>query len=265
MNDGWHAFLLKAPDYTGRILGVILILGVGWLAVRLLLGPLRRLLERGRIDPTIASFLANSLRTAVVVVILVAVLQQLGVETTSILALLGAVGLAIALSLQGSLANFAAGLIVVAFRMVRVGDIIELGDVHGQVKELLPFHVVLITPDNQRITLPNTLLTTSAVRNHSALPIHRAQWTLSLKAGDDLAAIKETIVAQLRADSRILSDPPPELYLKEWSDDKRVLLVSAWTHTADYQAVQESLLERLAMSVEQMRRSTTTGNGSRST
>ena len=132
MNDGWHAFLLKAPDYTGRILGVILILGVGWMAVRLLVGPLRRLLERGRIDATIASFLANSLRTALVVVILVAVLQQLGVETTSILALLGAVGLAIALSLQGSLANFAAGLILVAFRMVRVGDIIELGDVRGQ-------------------------------------------------------------------------------------------------------------------------------------
>src|SRR5438105_10423023 len=239
MNEWWHGYFVKAPEYAGRVLGVILILGLGWLAVRLFVGPLRRLLERGRMDPTVASFLANSLRTTLLIVILIAVLQQLGVETTSILALLGAAGLAIALSLQGSLANFAAGLIVVAFRMVRVGDTIEMADVRGQVKELLPFHVVLVTPDNQRITLPNTLLTSSAVRNHSALPLRRAQWTLSLKAGDDLAAIKEIIVAQLGADRRILSDPPPELYLKEWSDDKRVLLVSAWTHPADYQAVQE--------------------------
>ena len=254
MNDWWHGYFVKAPEYAGRVLGVILILGLGWLAVRLFVGPLRRLLERGRMDPTVASFLANSLRTTLLIVILIAVLQQLGVKTTSILALLGAAGLAIALSLQGSLANFAAGLIVVAFRMVRVGDTIEMADVRGQVKELLPFHVVLVTPDNQRITLPNTLLTSSAVRNHSALPLRRAQWTLALKSSANLAAVKEAILAHLHADNRILSEPAPQVFLQEWAEDKWVLLASAWTATADYQAMQQSLLEPLALSVEQLRR-----------
>src|SRR5205814_5593990 len=125
-----------------------------------------------------------------------------------------------------------AGLIVVAFRMVRVGDTIEMGDVRGEVKELLPFHVVLVTVDNQRVTLPNTMLTSSAVRNHSALPMRRAQWTLSLKAGDNLPALKESILAGLRTDSRILSEPAAQVHLQEWTDDKRAVLVSAWTPSA---------------------------------
>jgi small conductance mechanosensitive channel len=204
-------------EYVDRILGVVLILAMGWVAVRFLVTPLRRLCERSRVDPSVASFLANSLRSAILVAIFVGILQQLGVQTASLLALLGAAGLAVALSLQGSLANFASGLLVLSFRMVRVGDLIELGDLRGNVTELLPFHVVLTTADNQRITMPNTLLTNSAVRNHSALPVRRVQWTLPLTAQDNLSAVRSALQAQLQADGRVLAEPGPQLYIQECS------------------------------------------------
>src|SRR5579859_7611808 len=180
-------------EYSGRLLGAALIVLAGWLAIRFLVGPLRRMMEGSRLDPSAASFFANSARSALVVVIILAVLQQLGLHTASVLTLVGMVGLALALSLQGLLANFASGLLVLSFRMVRVGDVVEVGDVRGEVVDLLPFHVVVVTADYQRVTVPNTALTSGPVRNHSALPNRRAQWTLPLTANDDLQAAKEAL------------------------------------------------------------------------
>jgi small conductance mechanosensitive channel len=240
-------------DYAGRVVGAVLILVLGWLAARFLAGPLRRWFDRSRLDPSAASFLVSTARAAVHVVVIHSALQQLGVQTTSLLAQLGAAGLAIALSLQGSLANFASGLLLLSFRMVRVGDLIEVGDLRGRVSEMLPFHVVLVTADNQRITVPNSLLTNGSVRNNSALPLRRVQWTLPIPAGTELAAVKEALRACLRADSRILSEPAPQVYVQEWSADKQVLAVAAWTETANYVAVQQELLEALGASLERVR------------
>lgn len=241
-------------EYVLRLVGAALILASGWLAIHFLIGPVRRLAERSRADPSVASFLVNSLRSAIVVVVVLAVLQQLGVETTSLLTVLAAAGLAVALSLQASLANFASGLIVLSFRIVRVGDLIELGDIRGRVTELLPFHIILVTADNQRITIPNTQLTSSAVRNHSALPIRRVQWTLPLKPQDDLPAVRNVLLVQLRADERILAEPAPQIYIQEWTEKGRVLAVTAWTATTNYPDVQQGMLEFLGSRLEELRR-----------
>jgi small conductance mechanosensitive channel len=257
MEEFWRTAPITLLAYAGHVLGAIVILVAGWLAMRILIGPFRRLLGRSHMDPSVASFLANSARTAVVVVVLLAVLQQLGVPMASLLTLVGAAGLAIALSLQGSLANFASGLLVLAFRMVRVGDLIELGDVRGRVTELLPFHTVVVTLDNQRVTLPNTLLTTSPLRNHSALPTRRVQWTLPLSVRDDLAAVQEALVAQVRADPRILAEPAPDAHVRDWSEEKRVLVLEAWTATADHLAVQQDVLEKLGLRLQEVRERST--------
>jgi small conductance mechanosensitive channel len=233
---------------------VLLLLLLGWVALHYLVGPLRRLLERGRVEPLLASFLTNSARGAVIAVVLIMVLQQLGIQTASLLTLLGAAVLTIALSVQGTLANFTAGLLVLTFRIVRIGDWIEVGEFRGRVTEMLPFHIVLITADNQRITLPNSLLTGGGVRNQSALAVRRVGWTLPVRGSDDLAAVKEALLARLRADPRILPEPAPQIYVQEWADDKRVLAVQAWTATADYQAAQQELLEGLGMRLEELRR-----------
>lgn len=250
----WEHPPLWVRDYSLRLAGAALILLLGWLANRLLIGPLRNVLARSRLDLSLASFLVNSVRTAILLFVLIAVLQQFGLETTSLLTLLGTAGLAVALSLQGSLANFASGLMLLAFRTVRIGDFIEVGDVRGQVSEMLPFHIVVETLDNQRITVPNTLLTTGPVRNNTYLPARRVQWTLPIDATAELSAVKAALLERLRADGRIHNDPPPQSYVQEWTTDKRTLAVSAWTATADYLAVQQELLEELGKSVEAVHR-----------
>ncbi len=253
MDDLWRRFPDLALDYGGRLLASALILGVGWLAIRFVVSPLRQLLARSRIDPSAASFLANSARSALWVVVALGVLHQLGVETASLLTLVGAAGLAVALSLQGSLANFAAGILLLSFRLVRVGDLVETGDLRGRVTEILPFHVILTTPDNQRVTVPNTLLTNSPFRNHSALPMRRMQWTLTLGRPDDVAAVKEALRRRLASDARLLAEPAPQLYFQDWGDEKRVLAVTAWTATADSLAVQQELLEVLGSTLDAVR------------
>jgi small conductance mechanosensitive channel len=242
-----HAWM---REYAGRGAGAALILLLGWVANGLLIGPLRQLLGRSRLDVSVASFLVSSVRTAILLAVVLAVFQQFGLETTSLLTLLGTAGLAVALSLQGSLANFASGLMVLAFRTVRLGDSIEVGDVRGRVSEMLPFHIVVETLDNQRITVPNTLLTSGPVRNNTYLPARRVQWMLPIGAADDLAAVKEALRSRLQGDTRIHQEPPPNIYVQEWSADKRTLAVTAWTATADYLTVQQDLLEELGKSIE---------------
>jgi small conductance mechanosensitive channel len=250
----WQTLIERAFDYAGRALEIALILVLGWLGVYLLVGPLRRLLDRSRVDPSVASFLANSARSVIVVVVVLGVFHELGVETTSLLTVLATAGLAVALSLQASLANFASGLLVLAYRVVRVGDLVEVGDIRGRVTELLPFHVILITADNQRITVPNTLLTNGAVRNNSTLAVRRAQWVLPLTPRDELAAVKAALRVQLQADPRILAEPAPQLYLQDWTAGRRTLSIQAWTATADYLAVQQELLELLGARLDALRR-----------
>jgi small conductance mechanosensitive channel len=256
MVNSWQLF--RDPlvqDYAGRAFGALIILIVGWLAVRFIVGPFRTMLDRSRIDPSVASFLANSARSALIIVLVLAVLHALGIPTASLLALVGAAGLAIALALQGSLANFASGLLILSFRTVRVGDLVEIGDVRGRVDELLPFHVVLITQDNQRITVPNTALTSGPVRNNSALAIRRAQWKMPLAPQDNLTQVKEALRTRLLADGRVLADPGPELFVEDWAADKRILTITAWTSTADYLAVQQGTLENLGLALEAARKS----------
>jgi small conductance mechanosensitive channel len=242
-----------ARELGGRAAGAALILIVGWAAVRFLTGPVRALLTRSRFDASIVSFLTSSLRGLLLAGVLLAALQQLGVETTSLLTLLGAAGLAVALSLQSSLANFAAGLLVLAFRTVRVGDLIEVGDVRGQVSEMLPFHIVVDTFDHQRVTVPNTLLTTAPVRNNTALSTRRVQWLVPVGPAVELAAARAALCAQLLADPRVLREPAPKAYVQDWALDRRVLAVLAWASTSDYLALQLESLEGLGQAVEALR------------
>ncbi|HEY7326679.1 MAG TPA: mechanosensitive ion channel family protein [Gemmataceae bacterium] len=241
-------------DYSLRLAGAVFILLVGWFATRLLIGPLRNVLARSRLDPSLTSFLVNSARTVILLFVLLAVLQQFGMETTSLLTLVGTAGLAVALSMQSSLANFASGLLVLAFRTVRVGDFIEVGDVRGRVSEMLPFHIVVETLDNQRITVPNTLLTSGPVRNNTYLAARRVQWTVPFSGAENLDAIKTAVRERLQADGRIHKEPPPHMYVQEWGSDKRMLGVTAWTATADYLAVQQELLEELGKCVDAAQR-----------
>src|SRR3954454_4587616 len=159
MDRFWQEVQQYGSMYAGRVLDATVIVAFGLFALRYLFAPFRRLLERGKVDPATVSFLANSLRALLLVVIVIGVLQQFGVETTSLLTVLAASGLAVALSLQNALSNFTAGLILLSFRLLRVGDIVESGTFRGRVTEILPFHVILLTDDQQVVAVPNSALT----------------------------------------------------------------------------------------------------------
>lgn len=253
MDGFWQELQRRTEMYGGHVAGAAVILLVGIVALRYLVAPFRRLLERGRLEPSTASFLANSVRALLLVVIVIGVLQQFGVETTSLLTVLAASGLAVALSLQNTLTNFTAGLVLLSFRMLRVGDVIESGSMRGRVAEILPFHVVLIGDDNQQLTVPNSTLTNNGFTNHSAKPARRVQWLVPLRPEDDLQAAKAALCERLLADARVLREPLPRAFVQEWSEDKRVLAVQAWAATADYQAAREELLEPLGEVVEKLR------------
>jgi small conductance mechanosensitive channel len=252
MAELWLSFRDALYGYLPHLVGALIVLAAGWLALRFLMNPLERLRARSHVEATTASFLLNSARTVLLLVVFTAFLQQLGVPTASLLALVGAAGLAVALSLQGSLANFASGLVVLSFRIARVGDTIEVGDVRGEVREMLPFHVVLVDESNLRITVPNTKLTGEPVRNHSALASRRAVWSLPLRDGDDVSAVREELLRRLRADARVLADPAPEVYVRDWGD-KRTLAVAAWAPTSQFREVQQGMLEELARGLEAVR------------
>lgn len=245
MDELWQKLQPQAVLYSGRIAGVAIILVLGWLVLRYLVGPLRKLLGRSRLDPSVVSFLTNSVRTVLLVVLALALLQQLGIATASLLTLLGTAGLAVGLALQSLLSNFFSGLWLLSMRTVRVGDLIEVGDVRGRVADMLPFYVVVDTLDNQRITVPNTLLTNGPVRNNTILPARRVNWALPVAAAADLAERKEALRARLLADPRVLKEPAPLLYVQEWGLDKHVLAIAAWVATPDYLPVQQQLLEEL--------------------
>src|SRR5262245_13653321 len=162
MEELWERYRDVIIEYGGRVLGAIVLLVVGWLTLKFLFRPFRRVIERSRLGPVVSSYVNGLVHAAFLIVLFLAVLHQLGVQTASLLTILGTAGLALALSLQGVLANFSSGLLLISYRMFRVGDLIEVGDLRGRVSEMLPFHVILVTPDNQRITVPNTMLTGSA-------------------------------------------------------------------------------------------------------
>ena len=240
--DDWKPLLLDLAWRAGRAAAV---LAVGGLAIWFAAGPLRRMLARTRIDPSAASFLGGAIRGVLLVAVVLIALDQLGVQTASLIALFGVAGLAVGLALQGSLANVASGLLLLSFRTVRVGDWIEVGGVRGRVREMHPFHVVLVAEDNRVVTVPNTLLTGGPVANDSAMPTRQVRWTLPLAADSDLAAAREALAARLRADPRVLADPPPRVEIAEWAADHRVLAVTAWASSADRDAVRRELVEEL--------------------
>ncbi len=258
MDRFWEVFWVSVYPWLWNGFGAVLILVVGLLVLRYLMPPLRRGLERSRMEPSLVSFLTNSVRGILLVVIGIGILQRLGVPTGSLLTVLAAAGLAVALSLQNTLANFTAGLVLLSFRLLRVGDLIETGTIRGRVAEIFPFHVVLITSDNQVVTVPNTQLMAASFRNASTLPTLRVQWTLAVCASDDLKSLREKLRERLLADPRIHREPPPRVLVQEWSDDKRLLAIQAWTSAAEAPLVQEELLEPLGLALETLRQQGTT-------
>ncbi len=240
-----NGYLDLGVFYLLNVVVALLIFVVGrWLAVWLA-GTLSRSLRRRRLDETLISFLEKIVYYALLVVVVIAALNRLGVQTASLLAVFGAAGLAVALALKDSLGNFSSGVMLILFRPFKVGDFVIAGGVSGSVKEISIFHTELATPDNQKIVVPNSAIMGGVITNVTANPTRRLDLTFGVSYGDDLAKSKEIIRAALAAESRILAAPEPVIAVAELADSSVNIVARPWVKTDEYWDVRFALIEKI--------------------
>ena len=205
----------------------------------------RRVMEKAEVDPIIIGFTASIAYIALLAFVVIAALGQLGIQTTSFIAILGAAGLAIGLALQGSLANFAAGFLMIIFRPFKVGDFIEGAGVAGVVEAIQIFTTTLKTGDNKLIIIPNAKLSGDNIINYSAQETRRVDMTVGVAYDADLSRVKEILKEIVSKDERVLSDPEPMIAVAELADSSVNLVVRAWVKTADYWGVKFDATEMI--------------------
>ena len=237
--------------YGTKILAAIAILVIGRIIVGILVGVVRRLMVRSNVDETLTKFVTSLTRIALMVFLVIAALSALGVQTTSFIAIIGAAGLAIGFALQGSLANFAAGVMLIIFRPFKAGDYVKAGGSAGTVEAISIFNTVLKTPDNCKVIIPNSKVTGDNIVNYSAKEMRRIDLVFGIGYGDDLRLAKETLNEIIAADVRILKDPEPTIAVSEFADSSVNFVVRPWVKTADYWAVYFDLTEKVKLTFDQ--------------
>ncbi|WP_313952997.1 mechanosensitive ion channel domain-containing protein [Accumulibacter sp.] len=220
-----------------KVVAAILIFLVGrWLA-RVVTNVARKAFQKAKVEDTLEKFLCNMLNAVLLVVVVIAAIGALGVQTTSMLAVLGAAGLAVGLALQGSLSNFASGVLIVAFRPYKVGDFIEAGGVAGTVKEVQIFTTIIHAPDNKKILVPNSQIMAGTIVNYSANPTRRLDLVVGCSYGDDVDEVRKLLNEIVASDERILADPAPTIEVVALGESSVNFVVRPWVNSADYWAV----------------------------
>jgi len=223
--------------YGLKVVFAIIVLIVGRWVARLFSKLIQRVMKKQEIDETLRSFIGNMTYYALLTFVVLAALGQLGIQTTSFIAVIGAAGLAIGLALQGSLANFASGFLMIMFRPFKVGDLIEGAGVMGTVESLQIFTTQLRTPDNKKIIIPNASLTGDNIINWSATGTRRVDMVFGIGYEDDIDKAKALIHEILSADDRVLEDPAPLVALSELADSSVNFVARPWVKSGDYWSV----------------------------
>ncbi len=210
-----------------------------------------KLLERSGTDKIVIGFVASIVYIALMVFVVLAALGQLGIQTTSFIAIIGAAGLAIGLALQGSLANFAAGFLLIIFRPFKVGDFIEGGGVSGSVESIQIFTTTLTTPDNKSVIVPNSSIYSGNIINYSAKETRRVDLVVGVSYDADLSEVKSILKKIAGEDERVLSDPAPLVAVSELADNSVNLVMRMWAKTTDYWGVHFDTTEKVKLHLDE--------------
>ncbi len=237
--------------YGTKIIGALAILIIGRLVIGILTGIVRRLMNRASVDETLTKFVVSLTKIALMTFVFIAALNTLGVQTTSLIAIIGAAGLAIGFALQSTLANFASGVMLIIFHPFKSGDYVEVGGTRGTVEEISIFNTILKTPDNKKVIIPNSSITGSNITNHSAKETRRIDLVFGIGYDDDLKKAKELLEQIVAADQRILKDPAPTIAVSELADSSVNFVVQPWVKAADYWAVKRGLLEIVKLTFDE--------------
>lgn len=245
MEEIWTYIQRAVQLYAVDVVIGILIFIIGRWVAKLVVKMVHNIMDRRNVDRTLSRFASNLVFTLLMAVVIIAALGQIGVQTTSLVAIVGAAGLAVGLALQGSLSNLASGVMLIIFRPFKAGDFVEAGGVSGAVEEISIFTTTLKTPDNKLVIVPNAQITGGSITNYSAEDKRRIDLVYGISYGDDIRRAREIIDAVLAEETRILRDPAPTVGVLELAADSVNLAVRPWVATADYWDVYFALNEAM--------------------
>ncbi len=224
-------------QYGSQALLALVTLAVGWWLINRITTMLSNTLHKRKADPMLTGFLGSLSNSLLRILLLLSVAGMIGIETTSFIALVGAAGLAVGLALQGSLANFAGGVLILFLRPFRAGDYIEAQGIAGTVESILIFHTQLRTADNKVIILPNGALSNGSITNYSTKPTRRVDINVSIGYGDDIKHARKVLLELAAADERVLKDPAAVVYMTSLGDNAVNMSLRMWTKSGDFWGV----------------------------
>jgi small conductance mechanosensitive channel len=246
-----NLIVAKILEYSPQVISALIILFVGLYAIRITNRLIRKIMIKRNLDPTLSKFLADILLWVLRVLLFVTFIDKLGIGTSSFVAILGAMGLAVGLSLQGSLSNFAGGMLIILFKPFKVGDTIEAQGVLATVLEIQIFVTKLITSNNQTIFIPNGTLSNGTIINYSMQGTRRADLTIAISYETDLKKAKEIITKVLANNPKILTAPIAEVSVKGLTDNSVQLAVRPWAKTEDFSGVVSTTLENCKLAFDE--------------
>jgi small conductance mechanosensitive channel len=245
-----NTFISALVEYSPKVISAVIILFIGLYAIRIINRVIRKIMVKRELDPTLTKFLADILLWVLRVLLFVTFIDKLGIGTSSFVAILGAMGLAVGLSLQGSLSNFAGGMLIILFKPFKVGDTIEAQGVLATVQEIQIFVTKLITSNNQTIFVPNGALSNGTITNYSMQGSRRADLTIAISYGTDIKKAKDIITTLLANNPKVLTSPAAEVSVKNLTDNAIQLAVRPWAKNEDFGAVVSDTLENCKLAFD---------------
>ncbi|MEP4889825.1 MAG: mechanosensitive ion channel domain-containing protein [Aliiglaciecola sp.] len=231
--------------YGPKLILALVVLVVGFWVIGIILKGIDRALAGAKVDETLNKFLHSIISVTLKLMLIIVFASMIGVETASLIAMLGAAGLAIGLALQGSLANFAGGVLILLFKPFKSGDVIEAQGYLGTVKEIQIFNTIMLTLDNRRVVIPNSLLSNGCVTNLFCEENRRVDVTFGISYDDDIGKVKQILKDVISSDERILTDPEMEIYVSAHADSSINILTRCWVKSEDYWPVHFGLHEKV--------------------
>jgi len=235
----------QGGEFVKRLILAVLIYLIGKMIVKMLTNLLVKVMEKSKIDTTLIKFLSNMVYSLLLAFVVLAALDRLGVPTTNFAAIIAAAGLAVGFALQGSLGNFASGVMLIIFKPFKIGDLVEVAGTLGVVEEISVFTTTLKSADNKWICVPNGGITGGNIVNYSAMPTRRVDMVFGCGYDDDLKAVKTYLEETVKAHPKVLADPAPTIAVSELGDSSVNFVVRPWCNTADYWTVWFDMHEQI--------------------
>jgi len=240
-----------AQNYGFKILGALAIFIVGRIVIGFVVKGVRKLMKRSSMDETLQKFLLSLIRMGLLAFLIIFVVDQLGVETASFAAVIAAAGLAVGFALQGSLSNFASGVMLITFRPFKAGDFVEAGGVSGVVEAIQIFITKMRTPDNKEVLVPNSQVMGGTITNYSAKETRRVDMVFGIGYGDDIKKARDTMQKILDNHPKVLKDPAPQIAVSELADSSVNFVVRPWAKTEDYWGVYFDIHEQIKLTFDE--------------